>query len=177
MSSDSRGRNLQHQAEHTRVNRRINVMGYLAILFVVAFLLLGFAYLQQQRINKETTDALKDSSSAFQSIQQLMEENEQLKTQVGELEGRLSDTEEALDASERRAASQEASVKAMDYFWQIDEAYVRGRYSLCRDLIAVLEDTSSGEAPLKSYLPQESYTDNGRFSPADRYQEIWDALY
>ena len=30
---------------------------------------------------------------------------------------------------------------------------------------------------LKSYLPQESYTDNGRFSPADRYQEIWDALY
>ena len=66
--------------------------------------------------------------------------------------------------------------EAMDYFWQIDEAYVRGRYSLCRDLIAVLEDTSSGEAPLKSYLPQESYTDNGRFSPADRYQEIWDAL-
>lgn len=41
----NRPRNLQHQAEHTRVNRRINVMGYLAVLFVVAFLLLGFAYL------------------------------------------------------------------------------------------------------------------------------------
>ena len=80
-------------------------------------------------------------------------------------------------AGEQQGQVLERTKEAMDYFWQIDEAYVRGRYSLCRDLIAVLEDTSSGEAPLKSYLPQESYTDNGRFSPADRYQEIWDALY
>lgn len=172
MSSDSRGRNLQHQAEHTRVNRRINVMGYLAVLFVVAFLLLGFAYLQQQRINKETTDALKDSSSAFQSIQQLMEENEHLKTQVGELEDQLSDTEEALDASESRAASQEASVKAMDYFWQIDEAYVRGRYTLCRQLIQALKDSGYEAA-----LPDIKATDNDRFTPAARYAEIYDALY
>lgn len=172
MSSDSRGPNLQHQAEHTRVNRRINVIGYLAVLFVVAFLLLGFAYLQQQRINKETTDALKDSSSAFQSIQQLMEENEHLKTQVGELEDQLSGTEEALDASERRAASQEASVKAMDYFWQIDEAYVRGRYTLCRQLIQALKDSGYEAA-----LPDIKATDNDRFTPAARYAEIYDALY
>ena len=84
---------------------------------------------------------------------------------------------ERLNAGEQQGQVLERTKEAMDYFWQIDEAYVRGRYSLCRDLIAVLEDTSSGEAPLKSYLPQESYTDNGRFSPADRYQEIWDALY
>ena len=42
---------LQHQAEHTRARRRISVMGYLLILFVVAFLLLLLAYFQQQRIN------------------------------------------------------------------------------------------------------------------------------
>ena len=27
------------------------------------------------------------------------------------------------------------------------------------------------------YLPKESVTDNGRFSPYDRYQEIYEALY
>lgn len=172
MSSDSRSRNLQHQAEHTRVNRRINVMGYLAVLFVVAFLLLGFAYLQQQRINKETTDALKSSSSAFQSIQQLMEENETLKAQVETLEGQLSDTKETLTAAQRSAADQEAAVKAMDYFWQIDEAYVRGRYDLCRQLIQALKDSGYEAA-----LPSTKATDNDRFAPSDRYAEIYNALY
>ena len=39
-----------------------------------------------------------------------------------------------------------------------------------------MEDVSAGSA-LKEYLPTESTTDNDRFSPADRYQEIYDALY
>lgn len=60
----------------------------------------------------------------------------------------------------------------MDWFWQIDEAYVLGRFSLCRDLIQSLEDGG-----LVEYLPQDSITDNDRFSPALRYQEIREALY
>jgi hypothetical protein len=39
-----------------------------------------------------------------------------------------------------------------------------------------MEDTSNGQTPLKDYLSHESYTDNDRFSPADRYQEIYDKL-
>ena len=64
------------------------------------------------------------------------------------------------------------TIRALDLFWQIDEAYVRGRYSLCRQLIAGLQ-----EQELAEYLPKESTTDNDRFSPADRYQEIYAALY
>ena len=60
----------------------------------------------------------------------------------------------------------------MDWFWQIDEAYVRGRWSLCRQLIESLN-----EAGLVQWLPTESTTDNERFSPYDRYQEIYEALY
>ena len=30
---------------------------------------------------------------------------------------------------------------------------------------------------LAAALPDETVTDNGRFSPADRYQEIYDAVY
>ena len=66
----------------------------------------------------------------------------------------------------------EQTRQAMDWFWQIDEAYVLGRYSLCRELIQSLEDSGLSER-----LPQESTTDNGRFSPALRYQEIREALY
>ncbi len=58
----------------------------------------------------------------------------------------------------------------MDWFWQIDEAYVLGRYSLCRELIQEIQD-----AGLVDYLPKESITDNGRFSPSGRYQEIYEA--
>ena len=66
----------------------------------------------------------------------------------------------------------EKTSQAMDWFWQIDEAYVLGRYSLCRELIQEIQD-----AGLVDYLPKESITDNGRFSPSGRYQEIYDALY
>lgn len=172
MSSDSRGRNLQHQAEHTRVNRRINVMGYLAVLFVVAFLLLGFAYLQQQRINKETTDALKDSSSAFQSIQDLIAENETLRQKVDQLEEELDIARTSAQTTDAALTDARAAVAAMDYFWQIDEAYVRGRYTLCRQLIQALKDSGYEGA-----LPDAKATDNDRFTPAARYAEIYDALY
>ena len=124
---------------------------------------------------------LKDSLSGMQTAQSALEENGALKNEIQDLQEQIDTLLGTIDsltaAGEQQGQVLERTKEAMDYFWQIDEAYVRGRYSLCRDLIAVLEDTSSGEAPLKSYLPQESYTDNGRFSPADRYQEIWDALY
>ena len=61
--------------------------------------------------------------------------------------------------------------QAMDWFWQINEAYARGRYSQARSLIQEM-----GEE-LPNYLPKESVTDNGRYSPYDRYQEIYNALY
>ena len=61
---------------------------------------------------------------------------------------------------------------AMDWFWQLDEAFVRGRYNLCRELIQALQTDQ-----LIIYLPEESITDNGRFSPYDRYREIYDAVY
>ena len=164
--------NLQHQAEHTRARRRTPVMGYLVILFAVAFLLLLLAYFQQQRSNTEATDALKQSVSAVQSIQLLMEENESLKSQVEQLEQELSDAQELAERSEAYAAGQEAAVKAMDYFWQIDEAYVRQRYSLCRQLIQELKESGCEGA-----LPSTKATENDRFSPRARYDEIYQALY
>lgn len=102
-----------------------------------------------------------------------MTDNETLRSQVADLEEQV----ETLTArSQELADTMEKQTRAMDLFWQVDEAYVRGRYVLCRQLIQSLEDLSDG-APLKSYLPTESTTDNDRFSPAERYQEIFKAVF
>ena len=171
---------LQHQAEHTRPPRRSALGHYLIILFAVAFLLLLLAYFQQQRQNSQaTSDALKQSGSAVQTIQnlidesnQLREENEALKAQVEELKETADSAQRSADAAQTVANSQTEAVEAMDYFWQIDEAYVRQRYTLCRQLIQELKEKGYEEA-----LPSTKATDNDRFSPRDRYFEIYNALY
>ena len=82
--------------------------------------------------------------------------------------GRLHRVTEELEQENEELTK---SAEALDWFWQINEAYVRGRYTQARTLI---EDM--GEE-LPEYLPKESITDNDRFSPYDRYQEIYEALY
>ena len=175
MSERKHRENLQHQAEHTRPRRRMSVLGYLLVLFAVAFLLLLLAYLQQQRANAEATDALKQSVSAVDTIEKMIAENEQLRDQVEQLEAETTtlgqENQSLKTLTDNLTARLEKTQAAMDYFWQVDEAYVRGR-----DLIQEMEDVTQGTA-LKDYLPTESATDTDRFSPAQRYQEIYDSLY
>lgn len=164
--------NLQRQAEHTRPRRRISVVGYLMILFAVAFLLLLMAYFQQQRTNAETTDALKQSASAVESIQQLISDNERLRQQVEQLEKERDSTVQARDQAQNQLGQAQRSLEAMQWFWQIDDYYVHGSYRKARELINQFE-----EQGLKEALPAENTTGTECYSPAGRYQEIYDALY
>lgn len=163
--------------------QRNSVFQYIAILFAAAFLLLLFTFVMERRQhellleeNEEQINNLQQSVTAVQSLQSLYDENAALKEQVDELEARLDEAERELDVLPDTISHLETSLEqtsaAMDWFWQIDEAYVRGRYALCRDLIERLE-----AANLVEWLPKESITDTDRFSPYDRYQEIYDALY
>lgn len=163
--------------------RQKSVFQYIAILFGAAFLLLLFTFLMERRqyqLLQEQSEAqiddLQQSVNAVQSLNSLYEENAALKEKTQELEEENQDLQEQVDQLEQQVSDlsvqAEKTSQAMDWFWQIDEANVRGRYSLCRQLIESLE-----EANLKEWLPKESITDNGRFSPYDRYQEIYDALY
>lgn len=171
--------NFQHQAEHTRSRRQTPVFAYLAILFAVAFLLLLLAYFQQQRSNLEATDALKQSASAVESIQLLMEDNEKLREQVAGLQAEAEDLRgqvtELEGVSQRQSAYLSATAgetEAMQWFWQIESAYVQNRYATTRDLIKKFE-----AAGLKEYLSKNNITGTLRFSPYDRYEEIYKALY
>ena len=157
------------RSHHRR--RRQSVVQYIAVLFAAAFVLLGMSYVMEKRQNAQEVDDLKkQSNSAMQSVEVLIEENGELKQQVEELTRQLEQTEaDHLQSEEEltRAQSDAANTAAaLDWFWQIDEAYVKNKWSLCRSL---MQDMPQG---LADYLPQESVTDNGRFSPADRYAEI-----
>lgn len=163
--------------------RQKSVFQYIAILFAAAFVLLLFTFLMEQRQNdllqqqsQEEIDSLQQESvNAVQSLQNLYDQNEALKQQVADLEEQLADYQEQIDVLPDVVSNLEHDLdctkQAMDWFWQIDEAYVRSRWTLCRQLIDSLE-----EAGLVEYLPKESYTDNDRFSPYDRFQEIKEAV-
>ena len=171
---------LQHDAEHVKPrNKQQSVLIYLVILFAAAFLLMALSYFMQRRTSNATIEGLRESVSAMQSVEDIQAENQALKDQISDLEEQLAQSEQARDDLEALTDSlslQQAQLtRAMDLFWQIDEAYVRGRYTLCLELIQKMEDASSGNS-LKEYLPTESTTNNDRYSPADRYQEIYDNI-
>ena len=170
--------NLQRQADRAAPGSGRSVLTYLVILFAVAFVLLLLSYFMQQRNNQETVDGLKESMSAMQSAQEAYEENISLKEQLAEqeeqlqaLQNEIAGLEQSNSLLQEEKDTLELASQALDWFWQINEAYVRGRYTLARQLIEQMGDD------LPKYLPTESITDNDRFSPYDRYQEIYDALY
>jgi len=166
--------------------RQQSALRYITILFAAAFVLLLFTYLMERRQtealmqeNQEQIEDLQQSASAVQSLQKLYEENEALKVAIAELEteiGKLEASEKTLtgqlNTKQQALDTAKKAMDALDWFWQIDEAYVRGRYSLCRSLIESLDN-----AGLTESLPRLSITDNDRFSPYDRLAEIRDSVY
>lgn len=158
--------------------RQRSVLQYIAVLFCAAFVLLLFTFMmerrQYQRLQEENQDNIQQSVSATQTLNGILEENKQLKEQLEEQTEQLEDLQARYDrlkadydSVEQTSLQQSCTAQAMDWFWQINEAFVRGRYSKCRELIASLEADG-----LTDFLPRESATDNDRFSPYDRYMEI-----
>ena len=156
--------------------QRPDVGRYLAILFAAAFLLLLVTMIMERRQSEAHIGSLQQNISALQSLQNLHDEKDRLTKENQQLQDRLEDALEQLDQalvdSSLYKQQLERTAAAMDWFWQIDEAYIRGSYVLCRSLIESLE-----RAGLEEYLPADSVTDNGRYSPADRYREIRERLY
>ena len=160
--------------------RRNSVFQYIAVLFMAAFVLLLFTFMMEKRQSQQQIDDLKQSASAVQTLQGLMEENAALKAQVQNLEKEVElqkETAQELellydgltDSYSNLENVHTWTTEAMDYFWQINEAYVRGKTTLCKQLITAME-SASGQ--LVENLPKENTTGTDRFSPYDRYMEI-----
>ena len=158
--------------------RRNSVFQYIAILFMAAFALLLITFLMERRQSQQQIDDLRKSASAYQTLQGLMDENDQLNEDVGQLNEKIEELESQLAAAQTQQSEvqaqlqeREKAVQAMHWFWQINDASIRGRTALCRQLITALE-----EAKLQDYLPKENITGTDRFSPYDRYKEIRDKI-
>lgn len=162
------------------VHKQHSVVLYILLLFLAACVLILMSYLVQKRNNAQILDGLNQSVSAMQSITALQEENKELTVQVGDLKGQVEKLQNQVDKLTEETASLQAerdaltrASQALDWFWQIDEAYVRGRYSSARGLI---EEMSAAGLTVDD-LPADSASDTGRPSPAERFQEIYDKLY
>ena len=176
----------KRQRTSPQKRRRQSALRYITILFGAAFVLMLFTFLMERRQNEALMqenqaqiENLQQSVSAWQSLQGLIEENEQLKVEIAALETEIAKLENSVDTvtgqlntKEQALETAKRSLNAMDWFWQIDEAYARGRYALCRSLIEALD-----AAGLTETLPRVSITNNGRFSPYDRLAEIRDVVF
>ena len=165
---DARRRRVQQR------RKRNSVFRYIAFLFAAAFVLLLYTFMLERRQSQQQIDDLKQSNSAAQTLQGLIDENGQLKTeteqmkdQIKELQGLLAAAEEEQGLLQAQIQGEQKTNMAMHWFWQINDASVRGKTKLCRELIQSLED-----AGLQNDLPRENFTQNDRFSPYDRYLEI-----
>lgn len=185
-AATSQSRPRQSQRGGQKRKRSDSVVQYIAILFGAAFILLVMTFAMERRKTDEMIDGLNDtisglrqSASAMQTAQDLYETNIELLAQVQALQLQLEaletqqvNSDVMLNGYKVLAQGQKRSIEALDWFWQINEAYVRGRTTTARKLIE-----SMTALDLVIDLPTASVTDNGRFSPAERFQEIYDALY
>lgn len=154
--------------------KRNSVFRYIAVLFAAAFVLLLLTFMMERRQSQQQIDDLRQSNSAAQTLQGLIDENSALKTETDQLKEQIKELQDQLAAAEEEQGLLQAQIQgeqrsdvAMQYFWQINEASVRGKTKLCKELIAALE-----EGNYQNDLPKDNITGTDRFSPYDRYMEI-----
>lgn len=150
------------------------VVNYIALLLLAAFLLLFMTFLMETRQSEEILDSLRNSVSAMQSVEnlygenaQLVEENQLLQEELAVQEGKYAVAEEQIAQLEEALMIKEQEILALDWFWQVDEAYVLKRSTLALQLISQMEEEGLGEL-----LPVENASGTERFSPRERYEEI-----
>lgn len=170
---DSAARRAARRASQQR-RRRNSVFQYIAILFMAAFVLLLYTFMMERRQSQQQIDDLKQSASAYQTLQGFISENTQLKQQVQDLkrtreslESQLKEAVSAQQTASEDLAASEKTTEALSWFWELNDAYVRGRFNQCRELITAME-----EVGVAQFLPEENITGTEHLSPAARYEEI-----
>ena len=90
--------NLEPEKSGLDDKKRNALLRYVAILFAVAFLLVLFSMLMEQRNSNAAMDQLNQSSaSALQKAELLQDTNRQLEKDKSYLEGRLEEQEKDLE--------------------------------------------------------------------------------
>lgn len=146
------------------------VVVYIMVLFIAAFLLMALSLFMHQRSNSEVMGELQHSVSTLQEVQALQNQVIDLQKELEEAKETAETFQDANETARNQASHMEhlldGTRQALDWFWQVNEAYVREDLDRCRELV---ESGRNGQTPLGDYLPQDS-------AATARYQEILRAL-
>lgn len=127
----------------TERERMKKVYTYVAILFTVAFLLILWTFLMNQRSINE----IKDGNTALQST---LQQNDSLEAHIAELEEQLATAEEDKKALDETVGVQSNQLRALDWLLEIENAYNTGDLDAAKDNIRSFEETGTVE-----FLPKE----------------------
>lgn len=157
----------------TERERMKKVYTYVAVLFCVAFLLILWTFLMNQRSSQAIRDEIKSGNHALQST---LEENDSLEARVKELETQLAAAEEDSKALNETVSLQSDQLCALDWLLEIENAYNTGDLDAAKDNIRSFEETGTVE-----FLPKEplrtGITGDDAPSPAARYKAIVEELF
>ena len=153
----------------TERERMKKVYTYVAILFTVAFLLILWTFLMNQRSINE----IKSGNSALQST---LEENDTLEARVKELEAQLAEAEEGKDSLSETVEHKSEQLRALDWLIEIENNYSAKDYDAARDNIRAFEKEGAAES-----LPEQplrtAITGSDAPSPAARYHALVAELF
>lgn len=167
---------LQHAAEHERPHKRMSVMTYLVILIAAAFLLLLMSYFMQQRTNREAyTNLEQTSSSAVESLNNLIAERDTLKGEnqrlQAELDQALASSQAAAWAHQAQQEQAEAHAMALTQLNQIRSLYNQREYKQASSLLAEWEAAAPGalEQQLADISQDMSQEERDIYDPLSAY--------
>ena len=153
----------------TERERMKKVYTYVAILFTVAFLLILWTFLMNQRSINE----IKSGNSALQST---LEENDTLEARVKELETQLAEAEEDKDSLSETVERKSEQLRALDWLIEIENNYSAKDYDAARDNIRAFEKEGAAES-----LPEQplrtAITGDDALSSAARYHALVAELF
>lgn len=163
--------------EHERLKK---VYTYVAVLFAVAFLLILWTFLMNQRSSEEMLHEIRSGNDAMQNV---LEENELLESHNAELENAvaaLEDERDALaeenDALREDIEMQSAMLCALDWLRELEVQVAQRDYDDARETVRMIEDNGLAPYLSKPALHTSAGGDDYR-SPAARYGEIVEKLF
>ena len=154
--------------------RRNSVFQYIAILFMAAFVLLLFTFMMERRQSRQQIDDLKQSASAVQSLNILMEENQSLKEQLEAKDRDIAAAEQKAQDNLQTAWDKEQIAVAMNQLNTRRALYNQSRYREARGLLSELGE--EGQAQVRTLLEEAanllSQEDRGIYDPLNAWDQL-----
>ena len=152
----------------TERERMKKVYTYVAVLFTVAFLLILWTFLMNQRSSQAIRDEIKSGNHALQST---LEENDTLETRVKELEAQLAEAEADRDALSEAIERKSEQLRALDWLIEIENDCRAKNIDEAKENIRAFEKEGAAE-DLPTEALRTSITGDAAATPAARDKAI-----